>query len=1514
MPATENTWRDLKLMHVIFGCTSLLLLITTIWMFVDDHSRQWKGYQRRNRSVETTLTQWRMEQQARENADQRARLQAELDAELAVVPPRALIDELKENLNERDASDAEELEQIYSAMSESSDENERRRLRSKFLNRVGAIVNRARFAESNASRERKFKSAEYDEARAKLDIGIRDQVGEAGLQELQAAVDEIRAEREELTENWQAAEKYLKKIQGVQQQIKAKEDEIRKKITDNSAEYNRLTKALEERQATYFVNGVLPGKRFLEMPIIDAFNSPLKITNLWTDGLTIPNGSFGQVRRFDRCTTCHQNIDKTATGSAVAPAYEHEHRVTLLVQTPDAKPKPKEVTHEDGSVETQLPSLLRDYGFALADTGLLNDADVTISQIMPGSEAAKAVVTFSEYGVENESVGFLVGDVIEFIGPDKVLSPNDVEQMLMRDASWGSTFEIRIRRGLAHPFSSHPRLDLFVGSLSPHKVNVFGCTVCHEGQGSATDFKWASHTPNDPVQAEEWSKRYGWFNNHHWIYPMYPKRFRESSCLRCHHDVVELDASQRFPDPPAPTLVRGYNLVREYGCYGCHEINGYKTADKRQGPDLRLEPNYSAAASQLKADPAFASLEKEQQGWIRELILHPERVDLRHQLIDFLKGDSKSESPRLAARSHVMADVLADVETPGDLRKVGPSLRYVASKVGASFLYDWIRDPRHFRPSTRMPAFFGQWKHLESEPKALEQAQRFEPIEILGIVEYLRDKSQTMEFDARIPEDADSDEAAIERGKLVFETRGCLACHMHADFPDGKATQGPDLSNMGGKLSLADTADARQWLYNWVRSPSSYHPRTKMPDLFLLPIENPDGSTTDPAADVVAYLLSSKTDWQPREDNRLTPDRSALKEVVLEHLKTKVFEADAVAALAEGKIPDEIAVGLKGAETALVGERITDKMMLLYVGEKSISKYGCFACHDIPGFEDAKPIGTALADWGRKEPAKLAFEHIVEYIEHGHGQGDTAHAGQPAQPEVATVQGEPTGASSPESPFDESYYRQKLLEHERDGFIWQKLKEPRSYDFMKASNKDSYNERLRMPQFRFSPEEREAVVTFVLGLVAEPPAHQFVYHPNADAAALIAGKKAIEKYNCGGCHILEAQQWTVTAPPGSIEVPTFDPETSYGFMKTQFSSEQIEESQQVDRLRGTITAHLSGMPRLNSNTGLFEIYDADGAPLEPEDLEDPELDRSTLVHQFELWQPTLIEGQAVEISANIPVPESIVTRKRPAVGGDLTFLLLPRVTELEKQANPSADGRQAWGWLPPPLVNEGNKVQSDWLHDFLLDPFAIRPATFLRMPKFNMSSAEATDIVRYFAARDHSQYPYKTNVRADEQRLAAAERAYREELASTPEDQRPSGDDRFDHAMNIVTSSDYCVQCHIVGDFEPKTSDRAKAPNLAGVERRLQPDFVRTWIANPKQVLAYTPMPVNIKYDANSPTLGGVDQKLYHGTSVDQLDGVVDLLMNYSRYTSGKANVAGLVRPSTQPPAGPSTAATTPSP
>ncbi len=354
----------------------------------------------------------------------------------------------------------------------------------------------------------------------------------------------------------------------------------------------------------------------------------MKIDNLWTENLTLANGSFGKVRRFDRCTTCHKGIDKTAPGTADQPAYLEAQTVELTLKSPETEP-----TADDAGI---LPGLMDVYGMAVSDYGLIDDNDAAVNLVVPRSLAATASVR--EAHSDDVGPGVRVGDVIESVNGDKVLSPGDVAQFMLVGIDWGQDIVLKVRRGLPQPFASHPRLDLFVGSLSPHPVARFGCTSCHDGQGSATSFGFASHTPNDPQQAEEWSEELGWFNNHHWIYPMYPERFAESACLKCHHEVTELEASAKFVETPAPLVVEGHELIESYGCYACHEINGYDGPNKRVGPDMRLEPNYYAAALAVEADPGFDKFDEKSQQLTVNVVNHPDENASRNQLRESSAG------------------------------------------------------------------------------------------------------------------------------------------------------------------------------------------------------------------------------------------------------------------------------------------------------------------------------------------------------------------------------------------------------------------------------------------------------------------------------------------------------------------------------------------------------------------------------------------------------------------------------------------------------------------------------------------------------------------------------------------------------------------------------------------------------------------------------------------------------------------------------------------------------------
>lgn len=66
----------------------------------------------------------------------------------------------------------------------------------------------------------------------------------------------------------------------------------------------------------------------------------------------------------------------------------------------------------------------------------------------------------------------------------------------------------------------------------------------------------------------------------------------------------------------------------------------------------------------------------------------------------------------------------------------------------------------------------------------------------------------------------------------------------------------------------------------------------------------------------------------------------------------------------------------------------------------------------------------------------------------------------------------------------------------------------------------------------------------------------------------------------------------------------------------------------------------------------------------------------------------------------------------------------------------------------------------------------------------------------------------------------------------------------------------------------------------------VHPEYVRRWLANPKAVLPQTSMPVNLP-----PTGDPMGQDLIHGTSLQQLEAVRDLLLNFDGHLRGRASL-----------------------
>jgi len=483
------------------------------------------------------------------------------------------------------------------------------------------------------------------------------------------------------------------------------------------------------------------------------------------------------------------------------------------------------------------------------------------------------------------------------------------------------------------PFTSHPNLDLYLTSSSPHAYENFGCTTCHAGRGRGTDFTSATHTPSSPEQRAEWEEKYDWHEMHHWLKPMLPTKYSEASCFKCHQDEANIAHADK--------LTMGLTLIEKNGCNGCHTI---KSLESR--------------------------------------------------------------------------------------RKSGPDLARINEKVNKDWVAKWIKDPKGFRHDTRMPSFFNQSNNSDIDSKLRNDT------EIYAMTEYLFQDGEKMsrKNDRKFMGNA-------EKGQELFDVVGCRGCHIIENNPNNMTEDiqladllkehGPNLINLGSKTSA-------QWLYNWLRDPSEYWHDTRMPNLRL---------SDEEAKNLAAYLMNStNTEFDAFEPIQMSEE--ALDEIALGWLRKMYPEKEANSRLADMAFDNKID----------------------YVADKSIRYYGCFGCHNIPGYEDAKPIGTELTFEGSKPLNKLDFGYVHD------------------------------------------------IEHTNYAWFTQKLENPRRFDKGKSSSPE---DKLRMPNFEFSPIEIEALVTTILGFTEDEVGENLIASNYVNDETVYEGRKLIKEYNCQGCHIID---------------------------------------------------------------------------------------------------------------------------------------------------------------------------------------------------------------------------------------------------------------------------------------------------------------------------------------------------------------------------------------------------------
>ncbi|MBF0489329.1 MAG: c-type cytochrome [Candidatus Omnitrophica bacterium] len=233
------------------------------------------------------------------------------------------------------------------------------------------------------------------------------------------------------------------------------------------------------------------------------------------------------------------------------------------------------------------------------------------------------------------------------------------------------------------------------------------------------------------------------------------------------------------------------------------------------------------------------------------------------------------------------------IEKYQDWPKIGPNLEFIASKTTKEWAYHWIDDPKSIRFNTWMPSFFHQTNN--SDPASLKRSAQ----EIHAIVEYLFANSKTLVWDSYKTGDP-------VKGKKLFSSLGCLACHQITDKkPEARRTRASLYHEFGANLIGFGSETTEDWIVLWLTNPLRYNPQTRVPD-FRLNVQE--------ASDIAAYLVQSKS---PAVNKIIPP----VDDGALNH-------------------PDPLVVD----------------------GRRLIKKYGCYSCHHIPGFEHEKPVGNELTE------------------------------------------------------------------------------------------------------------------------------------------------------------------------------------------------------------------------------------------------------------------------------------------------------------------------------------------------------------------------------------------------------------------------------------------------------------------------------------------------------------------------------------------------------------------------
>ena len=272
-------------------------------------------------------------------------------------------------------------------------------------------------------------------------------------------------------------------------------------------------------------------------------------------------------------------------------------------------------------------------------------------------------------------------------------------------------------------------------------------------------------------------------------------------CMSCHigiNNKESISDEQPYASHPRREVYLGKHPPERYGCVLCHEGQARATTspEKAHGEvEYWLKPMHRGKTAQSSCIKCHD---------IGEELAGGEEITKAIKLFDEFGCYGCHETKGFGKDKN---------------RMIGPDLIEISSKVRPGWLLSWLKGPKDFRPSTRMPDFI-----LKEE-------------DAMAITSYLWQNSEG--FTPGEPEQFDED--TIDEGAFIFESVGCLACHSEVE-EDGEI-HGPNLARIGEKINY-------EYLVSWLLDPKSHQPSTRMPDLRL---------DEEDAQYLAAFLMSLKS-------------------------------------------------------------------------------------------------------------------------------------------------------------------------------------------------------------------------------------------------------------------------------------------------------------------------------------------------------------------------------------------------------------------------------------------------------------------------------------------------------------------------------------------------------------------------------------------------------------------------------------------------------------------------------